>query len=46
MVNKTRKTHLDKLLEDPAFKARFEDAYAQLCIAEEIAKARHGAPPA
>ena len=43
MSNKTKKTYLDKLLKDSGFRAFFEEEYATLCVAEEIAKARHAA---
>ena len=37
------KTYMDKLMEDKEFRKRFDKEYQNLCIGEQIAKARHQA---
>ena len=37
------KTYMDKLMEDKEFRRRFDEEYQNLCIGEQIAKARHQA---
>lgn len=38
---KKDKTYLDKLMESKEFRKRFEQEYQNLCIGEQIVKARH-----
>ena len=37
------KTYMDKLLQDKEFKEKFVKEYSNLCLAEQIARARHNA---
>jgi transcriptional regulator with XRE-family HTH domain len=37
------KTYMDKLMQDNNFKEKFDEEYKNLCLAEQIAKARHNA---
>lgn len=37
------KTYFDKLMTDNEFRQKFEQEYQNLCIAEQIARARHHA---
>ncbi len=37
------KTYMDKLMADKEFRQRFDEEYQNLCIGEQIAKARHQA---
>jgi transcriptional regulator with XRE-family HTH domain len=34
---------MDKLMQDKNFKEKFDEEYKNLCLAEQIAKARHNA---
>ena len=40
---KKTKTYMDKLMQDKNFKEIFDEEYKNLCLAEQIAKARHNA---
>lgn len=40
---KKTKTYLDKLMQDEDFRKRFDEEYQNLCISEQIARARHQA---
>lgn len=37
------KTYMDRLMGEEAFRERFDEEYQNLCIAEQIARARHQA---
>ncbi len=37
------KTYMDKLMAEKDFREKFDDEYQNLCIAEQIAQARHQA---
>ena len=37
------KTYMDKLMEDKEFRKRFDEEYQNLCIGEQITRARHHA---
>ncbi len=37
------KTYMDRLMGDEEFRKRFDEEYQNLCIAEQIARARHQA---
>ncbi|MFZ7122079.1 MAG: helix-turn-helix domain-containing protein [Eubacteriaceae bacterium] len=40
---KKTKTYMDKLMQDKDFKEKFDEEYKNLCLAEQIARARHNA---
>src|SRR6056297_976378 len=40
---KKTKTYMDKLMQDKNFKEKFDEEYKNLCLAEQIARARHNA---
>ncbi len=37
------KTYMDKIMSDEEFRRRFDEEYENLCISEQIARARHRA---